>query len=263
MVLLMTALCLFIVYPILLVLYRLFFSPLAKFPGPKLAAATLWYEFYYDVYKRGRYTFKLADLHAQYGPIIRISPYELHVNDPEYYDELYVGPAVRRSLKYEWSVKGFGPTDYIFATAGHDLHRARRGAVAPFFSKSMVQRFEPEILEKVKVLIARLNAYKGTGAIVNLVNVYPCLTSDIICQYAFASPYGYLDMPEFAPLWHAAVMDASEGSHFFKQFPWIESLMRRLPQAAVKRMAPNLGSLFLLGDVRCLPIYTLVGQDHD
>lgn len=47
--------------------YRLYFSPIAKFPGPKLAAVTLWYEFYYGVMKRGQYTWKIAELHKQYG----------------------------------------------------------------------------------------------------------------------------------------------------------------------------------------------------
>lgn len=60
-------LLLLVVYLIGLSCYRLVFSPLAKFPGPKLAALTLWYEFYYDVVKRGQYLFRIRDMHEQYG----------------------------------------------------------------------------------------------------------------------------------------------------------------------------------------------------
>lgn len=47
--------------------YRLFFDPLAKFPGPKLAAITRYYEAYYDVIQNGQYTYKIEQLHKQYG----------------------------------------------------------------------------------------------------------------------------------------------------------------------------------------------------
>ena len=56
-----------IAFVVTLVLHRLYLSPLAKFPGPKLAAATLWYEFYYDVIKRGKYTWQIAEMHSRYG----------------------------------------------------------------------------------------------------------------------------------------------------------------------------------------------------
>jgi hypothetical protein len=62
-----TLAAIFVIYQISQVIYRLFFSPIANFPGPKLAAATLWYEFYYDVIKQGRYEWKIKELHEQYG----------------------------------------------------------------------------------------------------------------------------------------------------------------------------------------------------
>lgn len=48
-------------------MYRLYLSPLAKFPGRKLAALTLWYEFYHDYFRRGQYTWEIADMHEKYG----------------------------------------------------------------------------------------------------------------------------------------------------------------------------------------------------
>ena len=59
---------LFLGYWTFVYLYRITFHPLAKFPGPKLAAATYWYQFYYDVYPHdGQFTFKIRKLHEKYG----------------------------------------------------------------------------------------------------------------------------------------------------------------------------------------------------
>ena len=46
---------------------RLFLSPIARIPGPKLAALTSWYEFYYDVIRPGQFVFHIQDLHERYG----------------------------------------------------------------------------------------------------------------------------------------------------------------------------------------------------
>jgi hypothetical protein len=56
-----------LLYFMTLALYRLYLHPLSRFPGPKLAAVTRSYEGYYDLYQNGQYTFKIAELHKQYG----------------------------------------------------------------------------------------------------------------------------------------------------------------------------------------------------
>jgi hypothetical protein len=62
-----TALGLLISYIVGNIIYQCYLSPLAKFPGPKLAAVTRLYEVYYDVFKWGRYTFEIKEMHKQYG----------------------------------------------------------------------------------------------------------------------------------------------------------------------------------------------------
>jgi hypothetical protein len=66
-VLIASGLVLFCLWAAGVAIYRLFLHPLAKFPGPKLAALTTWYEGYYDVIKKGRFTFHLETLHKRYG----------------------------------------------------------------------------------------------------------------------------------------------------------------------------------------------------
>jgi hypothetical protein len=61
------AVCSVGLYLLAAAVYRLYLSPLARFPGPKLAALTLWYEFYYDVIKTGAYMGEIQKMHERYG----------------------------------------------------------------------------------------------------------------------------------------------------------------------------------------------------
>jgi len=62
-----TFILIWISYLVGLVFYRLYLSPLSKFPGPNLAAASKWYEFYYDVVLGGQFTFQIQRMHRKYG----------------------------------------------------------------------------------------------------------------------------------------------------------------------------------------------------
>lgn len=104
-----TTLVLWFMWLVGTVVYRLYFHPLAKFPGRKLAALSSFYEFYFDWWKHGQYTAEIRKMHEQYGmqyaqdsrvtrltyvgPIVRINPYELHVNDPAFIDQVYASGA--------------------------------------------------------------------------------------------------------------------------------------------------------------------------
>lgn len=54
-------------YAASLLVYRLFLSPLAKFPGPKFSAICGWVETYYDVFQGGQFSNQVDQWHEQYG----------------------------------------------------------------------------------------------------------------------------------------------------------------------------------------------------
>ena len=221
-----------------LVIHRWYLSPLASFPGPKLASLTLWYEFYFDVVQKGQYGFEIGRMHKKYGPIVRISPHELRIDDPEYYDELYGNHSTRRD-KYWWSYRSFGSTVSTFGTLSHDLHRVRRAAVSPYFSKKSVYALEPSIKAVVDRLCSRLTDARDSHEPVNLSYAYTALTVDIITNYAFGQPYGFMQDPDFRPQFLQAMEKISLGSHLNKQFGWLRPLMMSIPLWIVERLDPG------------------------
>ena len=92
-----------IVYAIALAVHRLWLSPISHIPGPKLAALTQYYEFYYDVVLGGQYTFKILNMHKKYGPVVRISPWEIHVGDHDFHSDLFGGPTRPRQKWSFWT----------------------------------------------------------------------------------------------------------------------------------------------------------------
>jgi len=55
-------------YVALGIVYRIFFHPLSKFPGPRLAAATSWHRGYHYTFGKGQnIQERLEELHERYG----------------------------------------------------------------------------------------------------------------------------------------------------------------------------------------------------
>lgn len=56
-----------IVYPVYVVIYNVYFHPLAKFPGPPLACVTIYWKAYVECIANRSFCHYLVELHAQYG----------------------------------------------------------------------------------------------------------------------------------------------------------------------------------------------------
>lgn len=192
-----------VLYTIYGAIWRLYLSPVARFPGSKLAAVTFWYEFYYDVVKGGTYVYEIERMHKEFGPIIRINPYELHINDTdlEFMGQLY--PSIGRDVdKFWWSAGMFGSVATTFGTIGHNMHKLRRAAFAKFLSPAYIRKLEPVLKDLVNTLTRKVEEGIEAGKIVNLEHAYSALTQDIITEYCFSFSRHCLEKENFSPHWY-------------------------------------------------------------
>lgn len=231
-----------LVYVVALVVWRLYFSQCARFPGSKLAAATGWYEFYYDYWLNGQYIFEIERMHKKYGelrklqdggwalktlhsrfwfkgPIIRVTPDEISIHDPSFYNQVYVTKSTRRTDNYDEFLKGinFGgkmkhaqtfsrvidePLGSHLLTTGHDLHRKRRKPLEPFFSRIGIARLQPMLAELTRHCEARIQQFKKSNQAIRLDHAYTAFSGDVIQKICLGDEsIGFLDKPDFAPEW--------------------------------------------------------------
>ena len=166
-------------------------------------------------------------------------------------DEVYPGTQ-RRTQKYPWAMKMFGLKYAGFSTENHELHRIRRGAVSHYFSKASIMKLEPGIQKVIGQMLTRLRDLRGSGKVLNMVDVYASLTGDIIGQYAYGKTFDFLADDSFSPWWHHMIMDVSENGHFMKQFSWLMPIFMGMPAQMVKMMNPLMFSLMNFRDVSCM-----------
>jgi cytochrome P450 len=171
------------------------------------------------------------------GPIIRITPTELHIDDPDYYETLY-SRASRRD-KYSYFSGRFGYASDSFSTINHDLHRLRRKPLNPMFSVKRISEFQPVIREKVEKLCQKISLYQD-GQVLPLGRAWMALTTDAITEYAFAKSYDQLDSPDFQDTLHDALVAIYTTGHFALHFPIVFPILDSLPDWLVMKMEPRL-----------------------
>ncbi|KAK2608849.1 hypothetical protein QQS21_002562 [Conoideocrella luteorostrata] len=234
------------IYFISLVIYRLYLSPLAKFPGPKLAAATSWYEFYHDFWRNGQYIFEIEKMHRKYGPIIRVNPEELSIHDPSFYNQLYVTESKRRTSSYETFCKGIEIEGSHLLTVDHDLHRRRRKPLESFFSRRGLSKLEHIISEVALHLESRFKELKGSGKVIRLDHACSAFSGDIIGRICLGGEPGqrFLDDSSFASDWYNVIHAVGRSIPFITGLPVTIQMLRFIPERLVLWAYPE-GQMFI------------------
>lgn len=235
------AVILHIAYVFSLVIYRLYLHPIARFPGPKLAAATKWYEFYFDVIQKpgGQFSKHVAELHRLYGPIVRINPDELHIQDPEFYETVYAG----KRDKWPPAAKMAGFDLSSFAAVSHEVHRQRRAAVSPMMARRAIIDAIPIIEQQLVNLQEAFQNSASGGKPLELGVTFLAFTTDVASQYFFRQTLGMQDNAHKAATWKHATHSVALGTPIMKQFPGVLKPAMKIPLGVWKVLDPVTSAL--------------------
>ncbi|EMR65631.1 putative benzoate 4-monooxygenase cytochrome protein [Eutypa lata UCREL1] len=206
------------VYSFVLVVYRLWFHPLAGFPGPKLLAATKWYEAYVDLFHHD-FPERLAKIHEKYGPIVRVAPHEIHANDAEFFQTVFAAAAKHRTDIIP--PRGLGQDDSIGSTPTHDMHQLRRKPLDKFMGQQNIVRIQSIIHDEIRTLDQRMSALKGTGKPVRLDCVFTSFTGDIVGHIACGESPALLEGKDFTPEWYDMIRGAARIIPVLRHFPQV------------------------------------------
>ena len=129
-------------------------------------------------------------------------------------------------------------------TADHHLHRLRRSALNPFFSRRSVAELIPFLELNLERLSQRFDEASKTGEPLNLKYVYAALTVDNITEYCFSRCDDHVLKPDFNRQFFDNIDSFMEVSLLNKHFPWLFTPIFTLPDAIARRLNPPMADTF-------------------
>jgi cytochrome P450 len=137
-----------------LAVYRLFFHPLSKYPGPWIAKITPWYDVYY-AYKGDKHLL-FHQLHEQYGDFVRYGPNTLSINHPAALKAIYGHRSNVRKSDFYLSFPAVPGAFSTHTALDLKMHARKRRVMSHAFSESALKGVEDFVLEHVSTYINAL-----------------------------------------------------------------------------------------------------------
>lgn len=185
-------------------IHRLYFHPLAKYPGPllnrltplPLSIALL----------RGRLPFYVKKIHDDYGPVVRLTPTELSFNSEKSWKDIYGSRGGHANFHKDpihvGSVQAVPGAVTITMADDADHSRQRRALSYAFSTKALLEQ-EYLIASYINVFRDKMNEFAQAGKVCNIADWFSYTTFDIIGHLSLGEPFGCLtssDLRFWVPL---------------------------------------------------------------
>ncbi|CAO2655259.1 Nn.00g103230.m01.CDS01 [Neocucurbitaria sp. VM-36] len=185
-------------YFISVAIYRLYFHPLAKYPGPFLARISpipaTW------ALLRGRLPFWQKACHDKYGPVVRIAPNEMSFDEEPAWKDIYGSRPGHKNFHKDpihvGSIAAVHGVSTITMANDVDHARQRRALSHAFSTKSLLEQ-EYIVLNYVNDFSEKMKEFARGDGIVDVADWFAYTTFDVIGDMALGEPFGCLQSDDF------------------------------------------------------------------
>ncbi|KAL4733555.1 cytochrome P450 [Aspergillus similis] len=228
-----------LVYVSTRILYNIYFHPLAAFPGPLLARASMAWRIYHSM--GGRFHRAIDEQHRRYGPVFRVSPNELSFASVASWKDIYghraTGkPPLIKSKFYEIYGAGFGSL-CIGSERDPEKHTRMKKSLSPAFSLRSLGDQEVIVSQCVDRFVSRMGEPELNAGGLNMTKWYEMVAFDILGELAFGESFHSIEdgKPHF---WSSLIED-----HLY--FITVADNFRHFPVVALiaKLLSPFLDSI--------------------
>ncbi|KAI9163197.1 Cytochrome P458 monooxygenase [Paramyrothecium foliicola] len=179
---------------------NLFFHPLARYPGPRLAAISPLVHTYHFV--AGDAVGWLDRLHHKYGDVVRVEPNRLSYIAPQAWKDIYGHATATRkanSKERKNSKNLFSNGSYSISSAHGPEHQRLRKIFSNAFSDRAITKQEPmfslyarQMVDLVRQEIDKA-AESSKSTVMDAVQLFNFATFDIMADMAFGESLGCLE----------------------------------------------------------------------
>jgi hypothetical protein len=185
------------------IVYRLYFHPLARFPGPLLGSITDWYSVYHCL--KGDRFLDFIDLHRRYGSIVRYGPNRLSCSTVDALHTVY-GSRANTKKSYWYDTVGF----YIkvpstLCTTNKSHHARKRRVLSQALSDRMIHVYEGGFTKLLEKFLRRYEMpasddSKGWSSAVDMSREFTLLAFDSMGEFCFGESFDSLTDPTKAEI---------------------------------------------------------------
>nr|AEV21227.1 elymoclavine monooxygenase [Periglandula ipomoeae] len=217
--------CISITLPLVMIgIYNLYFHPLRNVPGPKLAALTNLYAFYWNWIRDEGYSRQFSALHKYYNSsIIRVGPNHVHTTQVELYDVIFKAGSKWRKEKSFY--KYFNGLDAMIEP---NQYRTYRTHLAPLYAQRAIDDLAPKIYGDLSISAARMIKMTETGKTINMVKVLRTLSTSMILHNFYSLDISLNEYDGYHPFLEAFEQLMTQ-SWLFVTYPMVPMLLGLIP----------------------------------